>query len=214
MDNSSIQLRSYCYLDQLQPHYASFLGSVVFGDLPIEGMAALFIEVAPGVAIFRLVDAALKASHACLGAQVIEREFGLFEMHAQDPQDIHDAGRAILAELALSESDRVPPEIVSMQIIRDIDPHHGQIIHRLRRGSTLSPGETLLVVECTPAAYANLIANEAEKAAKISVVEVSGLGRFGRVWLFGPETEILKAAQAAKSAVSALQADPLKVIPG
>ena len=92
-----------------------------------------------------------------------------------------------------------------MQIIKDIDPHHAQLLHRWRRGTTLSIGETLLVIECAPAAYANLIANEAEKQADIGIVEISGLGRYGRVWLFGVEAEILKAKAAAEVTVAALQ---------
>jgi hypothetical protein len=200
-----VQLRTYCYLDQIQPHYAAFLGTVVWGDLPIQGMAALFIEVAPGSEIYRLVDVALKASKASLGAQVLEREYGLIQMHSLSQEDIHDAGRAVLGELGLEERDRILPKIVSTQIIKEIDPQHAQLLHQFRRGTTISLGESLLVIECVPAAYANLIANESEKHAEIGVVEISGLGRFGRVWLVGEEAEILKAKAAAEATVAALQ---------
>jgi hypothetical protein len=200
-----VELRTYCFLDQLQPHYAAFLGTVVWGDLPIQGMAALFIEVAPGSEIYSLVDVALKSSQASLGAQVIEREYGLIQMHSLSQAAIHDAGQAVLDELGLEERDRIPPKIVSTQIIKDIDPQHAQLLHRFRRGTIISVGETLLVIECVPAAYANLIANESEKQADIGVVEISGLGRFGRVWLVGEEAEILKAQAAAEATVADLQ---------
>ena len=200
-----VQLRTFCYLDRLQPHYAAFLGTVVWGDLPIQDMAALFIEVAPASEVYRLVDVALKSSKAYLGAQVIEREYGLIQMHSLSQADIHDAGKAVLGELGLEERDRMAPQIISMQTIKDIDPQHAQLLHRLRRGTTISVGETLLVIECVPAAYANLIANESEKQADIGVVEISGLGRFGRVWLVGSEAEILKAKMAAEATVAALQ---------
>ena len=199
-----VQLRTYCYLEGLQPRYAAFLGSRVYCDLPIEGMTSLFIEVSPGIEVYRLVDVAIKSSKARLGAQAIEREFGLFEMHSWSQVAVRDAGSAVLEALDLEETDRILPRIISSQLIKEVTARHAQLVNRFRRGSTLNQGETLLVIECQPAAYANLLANEADRQARITVVEVSGLGRYGRVWLSGSEAEIRIAQMAAESAVSAL----------
>jgi hypothetical protein len=199
-----VQLRTYCYLEQLQPRYAAFLGSLVYADLPIEGMTSLFIEASPGIEVYRLVDVAIKSSKARLGAQAIEREFGLFEMHSWSQDAVRDAGTAVLEALGLEETYRILPRIISSQVIKEVSARHAQLVNRFRRGSILQLGETLLVIECQPAAYANLLANEADRQARISVIEVSGLGRYGRVWLSGTEAEIRIAQMAAESAVSAL----------
>jgi hypothetical protein len=165
-----VQLRAYCYLERLQPRYAAYLGSLVFTDLPVEGMASLFIEVAPGIEVYRLVDVATKSSKARLGAQAVEREFGLFEIHSVSQVAVRDAGLAVLAALSLDETDLIPPRIISSQLIKEVDGHHAQLLNRFRRGTNLLQGETLLVIECLPAAYANLLANEADGHARISVV--------------------------------------------
>ncbi len=72
-----MELRSYILIDSMQPQYAAFVGTITQGDLPTEGMAALYVEVAPGNEVFRLVDIAVKATEARPGAQIVEREFGL-----------------------------------------------------------------------------------------------------------------------------------------
>jgi hypothetical protein len=203
------QLRAYCYLDRLQPRYAAFLGTVAEGDLPVQGMAAVFVEVAPGNEVFRLVDAAVKASPARPGAQVVEREFGLVEFHAPSPADVQAAGAAMLAALGLRSSDRRLPMLVSVQLITRVDAYQAQLLNRFRRGALLEPGETLLVVECEPAAYANWLANEAEKYADVRLIHASGLGRFGRLWLAGSEAETLAARAAIERAVeSAREPEP------
>ncbi len=202
--NTNFQLRAYCYLDRLQPAYAAFLGTVIQGDLPTEGMAAVFLEVAPGNEVFRLIDAAVKATRARPGAQVVEREFGLLELHHPSQAEVLAAGRAVLEEAGLEISDRQPPQIVSLQWITRVDPYQAQLLNRFRRGSTLVAGETMLVIECAPAAYANLITNEAEKYARVNVIHVTGLGRFGRVWLSGTEADMLAARQAAEETVAQL----------
>ncbi len=141
-----VQLRTYCYLEGLQPRYAAFLGSRVYCDLPIEGMTSLFIEVSPGIEVYRLVDVAIKSSKARLGAQAIEREFGLFEMHSWSQDAVRDAGTAVLEALGLEETDRIPPRIISSQLIKEVTARHAQLVNRFRRGSTLNQGETLLVI--------------------------------------------------------------------
>jgi hypothetical protein len=197
-------LRCYSYLDRMQPQYAAFVGTITQGDLPTEGMAALYIEVAPGNEVFRLVDIAVKATEARPGAQLVEREFGMFEIHSHAQAEVLEAGRVVLERISLKIEDRVKPEIASVQIITNVDPYQAQLLNRFRRGSMLVPGETLLVLECAPAAYINYACNEAEKGANIKLIHVSSVGRFGRMWLSGSEAEILTARNAATQALEAL----------
>lgn len=199
------QLRCYSYLDRMQPQYAAFFGTVTQGDLPTEGMASLYIEVAPGNEVFRLVDIAVKATDARPGAQIVEREFGMFEMHSRSQLDVLEAGRVVLERLGLKVEDRLKPQIASVQVITNVDPYQAQLLNRFRRGSMLVPGETLLVLECAPAAYINHAFNEAEKGANIRLQHVASVGRFGRLWLSGSEAEVLSARDAAIRALEGIE---------
>ena len=200
----SFSLRVYSYLDRMQPQYAGFVGTITQGDLPTEGMAALYIEVAPGNEVFRLVDIAIKATEARPGAQIVEREFGMFEVHSHSQAEVLEAGRIVLDRLNLKVSERIKPVIASSQVITNVDPYQAQLLNRFRRGSMLVPGETMLVLEVAPAAYINCAVNEAEKGASIKLIHISSVGRFGRMWLSGSESEILQARDAAVSALEAL----------
>lgn len=197
-------LRCYCYLDRMQPQYAAFVGTVTQGDLPTEGMAALYVEMSPGNEVFRMVDIAVKATEARPGAQIVEREFGMFEVHSTNQAAVQEAGRVVLGRLGLNIEDRIRPEVVSTQVITRIDPYQSQLLNRFRRGSMLVPGETMLVLECAPAAYINYACNEAEKMASIKLIHVSSVGRFGRMWLSGTESEIVTARDAAIQALESL----------
>jgi hypothetical protein len=175
----------------MQPQYAAFVGTITQGDLPVEGMASLYIEVAPGNEVFQLVDIAVKSTEARPGAQIVEREFGMFEVHSRSQAEVIEAGRIVLDRLGLKPEDRLKPEIASVQVITNVDPYQAQLLNRFRRGSMLVPGETMLVLECAPAAYINYACNEAEKGASIKLLHVSSVGRFGRMWMSGSEAEIL-----------------------
>ena len=199
------QLRCYCLLDRMQAQYAAFVGTVTQGDLPTEGMASLYIEMAPGNEVFRTVDIAVKATEAKPGAQIVEREFGMFEVHSMNQAAVIEAGRVVLERLGLQMEDRVKPQIASVQVITRIDSYQAQLLNRFRRGSMLVPGETMLVLECAPAAYINYACNEAEKRATIKIVHVSSVGRFGRMWLSGSEAEIMNARDAAIQALESLK---------
>jgi len=201
----AFSLRCYCYLDRMQPQYAGFVGTVTQGDLPTEGMAALYIEMSPGNEVFRTVDIAVKATEARPGAQIVEREFGMFEIHSHNQAAVIESGRIVLERLGLKIQDRVRPKVASVQLITAVDPYQAQLLNRFRRGSMLVPGETLLVVECFPAAYINYACNEAEKKASISIVHVSSVGRFGRMWLSGTEAEAKTAQDAAVRALEDLE---------
>ena len=201
---SGIELRSYAFLDSLQPQYAAFLGTTAQGFLPLAGEASLFVEVAPGIEINRLTDIALKATTVKPGMQIIERVFGLLEIHSPEQAETRAAGEAVLDALELTEEDRVKPKVLSSQIIRRIDDHHAQLINRMRHGQMIIPGQTLYVLECNPAAYAALAANEAEKASNINVLEVRAFGAVGRVYLGGEEQDVEVGWQAAVGALEGL----------
>jgi hypothetical protein len=202
-DNFS--LRCYCFIDRMQAQYSAFIGTVTQGDLPVEGMASLYVEMAPGNEVFRVVDIAVKATEAKPGAQIVEREFGMFEVHSLNQAAVKQAGEVVLDRLGLKKEDRIKPEVVSSQVITRIDSYQAQLLNRFRKGSILVPGETLLVMECAPAAYINYACNEAEKNASIKIIHVSSVGRFGRMWLSGTEAEINNAKHAASSALESLE---------
>lgn len=201
---SGIELRSYAFLDSLQPQYAAFMGTTAQGFLPLAGEAVLFVEVAPGIEINRLTDVALKATSVKPGMQIIERVFGLLEVHSPEQSETRAAGEAILDSLGATESDRIKPVVHTSQIIRRIDDHHAQLINRTRHGQMIIPGQTLYVLECGPAAYAALAANEAEKAANINVLEVRAFGAVGRIYLGGEEQDVEVGWQAAVAALEGL----------
>jgi len=200
-----MELRTFTYLDVLQPQLASFLQTVAAGFLPLEGQAALLIEIAPGIAINTITDAALKNTRVIPGMQIVERAFGLLEVHHFDQGEIRSAGEAMLARLGVKMTDRMKPKILSEQTITGIDGHHAALINRMRHGDTISDGQTLYTLEVQPAAYAAIAANEAEKAANISILEVITFGAVGRLWLGGGEAEIAEAAKAIRETLGELE---------
>jgi hypothetical protein len=201
---AGIDLRAYVFLDSLQAQYAAFLGTVAQGFLPLAGDASLYVEVSPGIEINRLTDVALKATGVKPGMQIIERYFGLLEVHAPSQAEVRAAGAAILEAVGVTESERIKPRVLSSQIIRRIDDHQAQLINRTRHGQMLIGGQTLYVLELEPAAYAALAANEAEKAAEINILEVRSFGSMGRVYLGGEERDIDVGWRAALAAIEGL----------
>lgn len=197
-------LRTYVFLDSLQPQLASFIGKTARGFLPIPEMASLFVEIAPGIAINRVTDVALKATTVVPAVQVVERAYGLLEVHDHDKGEVLKAGEHILRYLGLKEEERMKPKIISNQIIRAIEPYQAQIINRNSAGMMILPGQSLFILETEPAGYVAFAANEAEKAAHIYLVNVRPYGSFGRLWLSGTESEIDSAAQAAVGVLEAL----------
>ena len=196
-----IDLRSYVYLDSLQRQNAAYLGTQAIGFLPLPGDSSLWVEISPGIEINRLLDIALKSASVRPGVLVIERLYGLLEVHSSKQSDTKAAGRAILEAIGASARDCLKPKVVSSQIIRNIDAHHAQLINRTRRGDMLLAGQTLYVLEVEPASYAALAANEAEKAALINILHVSAVGSFGRVYLGGEERDIIAGSQAALASI-------------
>ncbi|MCS6913108.1 MAG: hypothetical protein RMK29_01810 [Myxococcales bacterium] len=197
-------LRTYTFLDSLQPQLASFMGKTARGFLPLPGMASLFVEIAPGIAINRITDVALKATRVTPAIQVVERAYGLLEVHDHDQGEVRQAGAAILGYLAVQEDDRLRPRVLTNQIIRAIEPYQAQIINRNSQGMMILPGQSLFILETEPAGYVAFAANEAEKAARIFLVSVTPYGAFGRLYLSGPEAEIDAAAAAATAAIEGI----------
>lgn len=203
----SFQLRTYAFIDSMQPQAAAHVAATCQGDVPVAGMSELFIEVAPGNEIFRCADIALKAADVRPALQIIEREFGLLEIHSRTQSEVLAAGEAVLAHLGLTEADRMKPAIASSQLVTNVNPYQAQLINKWRKGNLLLPRSTLFVLEASPAAYVTLAANEAEKAANISLIEIRAVGRFGRMFISGTESEIDSARKAAVDALVALGAE-------
>jgi len=197
----SVDLRSYVFLDSLQPQHAAFLGTVARGFLPLPHDASLWIEISPGIEINRITDIALKSTRVRPGMQIVERRYGLLEVHSSSQAETRAAGAAILDALGLKEDDRMRPRVLSSQIIRNVDAHQVQLVNRMRHGHMLLAEQTLYVLEVEPAGYAALAANEAEKRADINILEVMAFGAFGRVYLGGEERDIMAGYGAAVAAL-------------
>lgn len=201
--SQEFSMRAFAYIDSMQPEFAAYVGATVAGSPPVAGMAELWIEVAPANEAFRLMDVALKAADVQPATQYIEREFGLLELHSWSQSEVKAAADAIFAVTGLTENDRVRPTLASSQVVTNVDPFQAQLINKMRRGSLLVPGQTLLIMEVEPAAYITLAANEAEKAAAISQIYVSNVGRFGRYFAAGSDSEIEAARLSAIAAIEA-----------
>ena len=204
-DKSAIQLRAFFFIDRMQAQYAAYIGTVTQGDIPVAGMTQLYVELAPGNEVFRVVDMALKVTEVKPGSQIVEREFGLLEIHAESQESVREAGRVILERLNFKEEDRQKPKVASVQLITNVSPYQAQLVNRWRRGSLLVPGEALFILEVTPAAYIDLAANEAEKGADVRLVDVRDVGRFGRLFMAGTEAEAKTAQLASIAALEKLK---------
>lgn len=202
---ADVTLRTYVFLDDLQPQLASFIGTTSRGFLPVGGVASMFIETAPGLIINRITDVALKATSCRPAIMVVERAFGLLEIHEHDKGQVQLGGQAVLDYLKISESDRLKPRVVSEQIIRAVEPYHAQLINKIRYGDMLLAGESLLILETEPAGYIAFAANEALKAAHVKLIDAQLFGAYGRLYLSGPEAQIDAARDAALRAIGTIQ---------
>jgi len=207
---ADITIRALMQIDNLQPRFAAYNGATVQGSVPLSGDTVLIGEFAPGNGVFKLIDKALKASAVEATTQLVEREFGFFILRSPSNAEVSAAREAILDELGASMSDRVKPHIASRQIITSVEPYQAQLLNKWRKGSLLVPGQTLGVVECAPAAYISIAANEAEKSAEIDIVEVRAVGRFGRLFISGTENSVKTAVDAAVIAVEAVDGNEEK----
>jgi hypothetical protein len=205
-----IDLRTFTYIDVLQPQLTGFLQTVVPGFNPLEGQAALFVEIAPGLEINTVTDIALKRTSVLPGLQIVERAFGVLEVHSFDQGQVRAAGEAILKEFGLNELDRYKPALRTSEQITGLDGHQAMLINRMRHGDMITEGQTLYVMECEPAGYACIAANEAEKAANVNLLEVRTFGAYGRLYLGGYEADINEAEKAIRHCLESIDGKPLK----
>ena len=199
-----VQLRTFTYLDVLQPQLTGFFQTVASGFQPLSGQCSLLVEVAPGISINALTDVALKRAKVYPGMQIVERAYGLLEIHDHDQGEVLSAGATGLKHLGVGEGERLKPKVLTNQIIRGVEAYQTQIINRNSQGMMILPGESLFILETDPAGYVAFAANEAEKAARVSLVQVVPYGAFGRLYMSGPEAEIDEAAKAAIKALESL----------
>tara|TARA_B110000037_G_scaffold119363_1_gene136514 strand:- start:44 stop:670 length:627 start_codon:yes stop_codon:yes gene_type:complete len=200
----AIDVRTFTYIDILQPQTAAFIGTISRGYMPLEGQASLYIEVSPGMDVNRVTDLVLKTTSCTPGMQVVERRYGVLEVHHEDQGQVRAAGDAIKMVLGFKETDRLKPRIVSAEAITGIEGYQTQLVNRMRHGNFIHEGQTLYVLETHPAGYVVLAANEAEKAADIEILEFRAFGAFGRLYLGGGEEEVALAAEAAIAALNAI----------
>jgi len=203
MDSKAhIDLRTYIILDSLQLQMASYLSTVSKGYLPVGGQTCCIIEIAPGIEINTLTDVALKATDVTPGMMIVERAFGMLEVHSSNQGDTRAAGEAVLNSIGRTESDRIKPRILTSQLIKNVEDHHAQLINRTRMGGMLLRGDTLFVLEIEPAGYAYYAANEAEKSANVNILEVRGFGKYGRVYIGGNEADVLECKMNVEKRLS------------
>ncbi|MEE8591325.1 MAG: hypothetical protein V3T35_08395 [Spirochaetia bacterium] len=204
MADERIDLRTYIFLDSLQYQMASLMATTSRGYYPVALQACMIIEISPGIEINRFTDIALNATNVTPGIQFVERLFGLLEVHSDSQADARQAGAAILKELGRSEEERMKPRILTSQLIKNISDHHAQLINKIRYGNMVLRGDTLYVLEIEPSGYAYFAANEAEKASHINIINVQGVGRFGRVYIAGEEAEVLVSKDIVESRLLSL----------
>lgn len=197
-----IKLRTYVYVDALQPQLSAYIATVSQGFLPLPGDACLWIEASPGMAVHRLTDRALKATRVHLAQQVVERAYGSMMLHHRDQSDVIEAGHVILESLRAGRGDRETCKIAWQEIIRGMTPDHAALINRQdRKGSMILPGQSMYILETEPAGYIVYAANQAEKAANITLVECRAVGAYGRLIISGRESDVDEAAAAAQAAI-------------
>jgi ethanolamine utilization microcompartment shell protein EutL len=199
-----MDLRTYVLIDSMQPQYAALTGMLLRGDTPVEGMAEIYMELAPASDVYEVLDAALKTADVRPGQLRVEREYGSLEIHSFFQEAVNVAGRGALAKFGLTEADRWKPEVVSVKTVTGVDAWEAQLVNQASRGGLLLRGQTLCVIEVMPAAYVVLAANEAEKAADITLVHYQPMGRFGRLYISGTESSVRVARDAAVTAVNSL----------
>lgn len=197
------ELRSFIFIDRLQPQTMCYLGTWIRGSLPRASMAAQIIEVAPGLDIEGITDSALKHAEVQAGILIVERQFGYLEFHGETGP-VKAAAEAVLDLLGARREDAIRPTILASKIISSIDHQHAFLINRNKVGSMALPGESLFVLEVQPASYAIVATNEAEKAADIKVVDYRMIGATGRVYLSGREADVRQAAEAAEGVLRGL----------
>lgn len=201
------RLRALVRIDRMGPQYAAYLALMAQGSLPLPEMSQLLVEVTPSSLVFSIGDAAFKACAVQSAGTLVERDFGLVELHAKRTDTVLEARDAVLRSLGMELADRELPKLVSSQRISALDAYHSHLFNKVRRGAWTLPGDTLSIVEVTPAAYAYLIANEIEKATGMELVRVAGTGLFGRVIAAGTEAQAEVAERITEQVIASVAGD-------
>lgn len=197
MPTDTFELRTLTFIDSLQPQLAQYIAKDNRVYDPAEYDAALLIEIAPAMEIHTMIDIALKSTRSRLGSVVTERHFGLMLVHHADQGEVMEAGKAVLRETHLQENDRAEIKILTQKTIRGIEQDHAIMFTGLAKGNMVLAGDSVFILEATPAAYLMIACNEALKAADIKLIDIKPFGATGRLTLSGSESEIDSAAEAA-----------------
>ena len=209
MAETAAELRVYLLVQDLQPQFAAYLGTPTRarGYPPFAGQHALITEVAPALAIERVTDLALRAVPGIEpGILFVERQFGVLEVHGPGLDEVRRAGQAILDGLGADAKDQLRPRILYSDVIEHVTDAHAIIINRNRAGSMVLPGDTLGVCEVTPALFAAVAANEAERAApEVTLVDVQLIGAAGRIYLSGPTAAVRRALAEIDAVLGAVE---------
>jgi len=195
------ELRSFIFIDQLQPQTLAYVASWMRGSLPRRNMAAQIIEVSPGLDIESLTDIALKGANVNVGLLVVERQYGYLEFHSSSTAEVKAGAQAVLDVLGAKIEDATKPKILGSKIVTRIDHQQAFLINRNKLGSMILGGDSLYLLECQPASYAILACNNAEKEANIKVIDYRMIGANGRLYLAGDEAEIRNAQDVSESAL-------------
>jgi len=191
------ELRVYLLIEGLRRQFAAYMGTPrrARGYPPLEGSNSLIIEVAPALAIERVIDLAIKSvPEVEPGILFVERQFGVLELHSYDLTELKRAGEAVLAGIGRSAEDQLRPRTLYSDIIEAVTDQHAVILNRMRQASMILPGESLLVYEMTPALFAAVAANEAERVApEATLVDVQMIGAAGRVFISGETDQVTHA---------------------
>jgi hypothetical protein len=203
------ELRVYLPIHDLQPQFAAYLSTPLRGRgyPPFEGQHSLIIEVSPALAIHRISDLALKvAPDMEPGILFTERQFGLLELHSSDRGELDAAGRAILEGIGSKATEQLTPDVLFEDIIENLSDQHAIILNRSRSASMLVPGTSLLLYEMSPALFACVAANEAERAAPNAVLnDVQMMGVSGRVFMSGDTGDLVKARDVITKTLKAVK---------
>ena len=206
---TSVELRVYLPIAGLRRQFAAYLGTPTRarGYPPLEGDHALIVEVAPGLAIERVTDLALRAAPECEpGILFVERQFGVLEVHSRNAAEVEKAGQAILAGIGRSPADQLAPRLLYSDIIEDVTDQQAVVINRSRQASMLLPGQALLICEMAPALFAAVAANEAERAEPgNTLVDVTMIGASGRVYIAGTSDGVARARTAIENLLASLE---------
>jgi len=203
------ELRVYLKIESLRRQFAAYMASPTRarGYVPIEGMHSLIVEIAPALAIHRVIDVALKSvPEAEPGMLYTERQFGILELHATETAHIDAAGAAILKGIGAEANSQLKPQVLYSEIVDAVTDQHAVILNRNREASMILPGECLLLIEMAPALFAAYAANEAEKAApKLTLVDCQMIGASGRVFVSGAREDMLRARDAILRTLSGVE---------